>query len=254
MTDVTTHGSVIRPDRMELITTSDRVPERLRRLENANSAGLSGGGGSLEVWIGPDAPSPRGSYTVWVDSNAAPKVVNYWDGSAWTTILPGAQGPAGPQGPPGPQGIQGIQGAVEVYEQTNDPGAVGEGSVWIDTDAVPVVSETIRTMRTGQSYVVGGALTAGMVIPPFFVPVMGVGQTTKVIGARHKIASGTSIVAQLTRNGANIGSAITVAVAKATASFTPVTIADGDEIGIVLSSPVGTPMSLSLTVIFEHTV
>jgi len=33
--DVTTHGQSIRADRMEYITTDDRVPERLRRLENA---------------------------------------------------------------------------------------------------------------------------------------------------------------------------------------------------------------------------
>ena len=33
--DVTTHGQIIRPDDMELLTKSDRIPERVRRLERA---------------------------------------------------------------------------------------------------------------------------------------------------------------------------------------------------------------------------
>ena len=39
MADVTNHSNMIRPDRMELLTTSDRVPERLRRLEKAVEGG-----------------------------------------------------------------------------------------------------------------------------------------------------------------------------------------------------------------------
>ena len=45
MADVTTHSGVVRPDSMELLTKADRVPERLRRLENAAASGLLGGGG-----------------------------------------------------------------------------------------------------------------------------------------------------------------------------------------------------------------
>jgi len=46
MADVTTHGQRVRPDRMELLTTSVRVPERLDRLEKALTGGLMGGFGS----------------------------------------------------------------------------------------------------------------------------------------------------------------------------------------------------------------
>ena len=35
MADVTTHGNSVRPDRMELLTTSDRIPDRVTRLERA---------------------------------------------------------------------------------------------------------------------------------------------------------------------------------------------------------------------------
>ena len=45
MTDVTTHSNLVRPDRMALLTETDRVTERLRRLENAAAGGLLGGGG-----------------------------------------------------------------------------------------------------------------------------------------------------------------------------------------------------------------
>jgi hypothetical protein len=41
---------------------------------------------------------------------------------------------AGPAGPPGPAGPLGPLGHVEVYEQPDDPGAVNEGSLWIETD------------------------------------------------------------------------------------------------------------------------
>ena len=49
MADVTTHSGVVRPDSMELLTKADRVPERLRRLENAAASGLLGGGGSSAI-------------------------------------------------------------------------------------------------------------------------------------------------------------------------------------------------------------
>jgi hypothetical protein len=53
-------------------------------------------------------------------------------GPAGATGAPGTPGSAGPQGPPGDDG------AVTVYEQPNDPGAVEEGSLWIDTDDPPI--------------------------------------------------------------------------------------------------------------------
>ena len=47
MADVTTHGNTVRADRMELLTTSERIPERVRRLENV----VAGGGAQiLDPW------------------------------------------------------------------------------------------------------------------------------------------------------------------------------------------------------------
>jgi hypothetical protein len=41
--------------------------------------------------------------------------VKYWDGAAWVTL----------------------QGGIPVYEQPSDPGAVQNGTIWIDTDEAP---------------------------------------------------------------------------------------------------------------------
>jgi hypothetical protein len=109
----------------------------------------------------------------------------------------------------------------------------------------------MSTIRTGHSWVIMGALLAAT-IPPFFTP-LAAAQNSKILGVRAKIGSGTSIVAQLTQNGTNIGSAVTITPTKITTTFgTPITFADGDEIGLVLSSPTGSPANLSLTVIMEH--
>jgi hypothetical protein len=160
----------------------------------------------------------------------------------------------GPQGIQGIQGIQGPDGGAEVYKQPNTPTPVEIGALWIDTDEPdPAPSTVTITLRTGQTWVVGGALSAGQVVPPFYVPVIA-GQTSNIIGVRAKVGAATSIVAQLTQNGTNIGSAVTITTTKTTTTFgTPVTAADGDEIGVTLSSPSGSPSDLSLTVILEHT-
>lgn len=49
-------------------------------------------------------------------------------GVAGPTGPAGAIGPTGPTGPTGPKGDDGI---VQVYIQTDDPGATGPGSLWI---------------------------------------------------------------------------------------------------------------------------
>ena len=153
------------------------------------------------------------------------------------------------QGPAGPAGVDGEDWTV--YEQPSTPTEpVDLGALWLDTDA-PDPSPAILTFRTGQTWVVAGTLTGGQVIPPFFIPVVS-GQIAKIIGVRAKLGGG-SIAAQLTQNGTNIGSSVTVTSTKATTTFgTPVTMVDGDEIGVALSSPSGSPANLSLTVILEH--
>lgn len=44
---------------------------------------------------------------------------------------PGPAGQIGPKGETGPTGPKGDDGIVQVYIQTNDPGAPGAGSIWV---------------------------------------------------------------------------------------------------------------------------
>lgn len=72
--DVTQHGQIIRKDDMELLTKSDRVPERIRRLERALLL-PSSSVASLEPWynvggIGP-LGDPVGFQNSWVNYDTA---------------------------------------------------------------------------------------------------------------------------------------------------------------------------------------
>jgi hypothetical protein len=186
-----------------------------------------------------------------------PKAVRIRTATGWQDIA--IVGPPGPQGQQGPKGDVGPAAPILAYQMPFNPDDTMPdtplGTLWIDSDEVPLVSETVRTLRTGQSYIVAGVLGSVTIIPSFFVPTMGIGQITKLVGARHKIQSGSGILAQLTQNGINVGVEMSVTQTKATTTFpTPVTIADGDEIGMTLQSPLGTPQNLSLTAIFEHQI
>ena len=68
--DITTHGQVIRPDDMELLTKSDRIPERIRRLERQLLESVPGG--ALPPWynvgsIFPPTGDPIGFVGGWVN-------------------------------------------------------------------------------------------------------------------------------------------------------------------------------------------
>jgi hypothetical protein len=52
-------------------------------------------------------------------------------GATGTPGSMGPQGPEGPQGPTGDLGPEGEPGQVDVYIQTDDPGAVGSGAFWV---------------------------------------------------------------------------------------------------------------------------
>lgn len=43
----------------------------------------------------------------------------------------GPQGPEGPQGPQGDKGDPGEDGVIDIYIQTEDPGSVGAGALWV---------------------------------------------------------------------------------------------------------------------------
>jgi hypothetical protein len=109
-----------------------------------------------------------------------------------------------------------------------------------------------RPFRLGQTWGLVGDLSLLTTLPSMFVSVMGT-QIVKLSSFRAKIASGTSIGAQVKRNGTNVGGVITVTPTVGTSGLGDVVLANNDEITLLLSTPVGTPMHLSATLTFEHT-
>jgi hypothetical protein len=129
------------------------------------------------------------------------------------------QGPAGTTGPAGAAGSAGAAGVTAPF-------------------------------RMGYGWTVVGAVTA-VTLPSQFVPLKA-GQSASLVGLRSKLASGTSVVAQVRRNGSNLGSTITITSTAATTTFNQALTAD-DDLGIVLTSPTGSPTSLGLTMYLELT-
>ena len=163
---------------------------------------------------------------------------------------PGATGPAGVDGAPGAQGPKGDPGATGA---TGPAGAQGPQGVAGPTGATGPqgAAGVTRPFRLGHTWALVGDVTALTTLPSMFIPMNGT-QAAQLIGVRAKLASGTSVGVQVKRNGANLGAVITVTPTTATTAFAQALAAD-DELTFVLSSPVGTPTHLSLTLYVEHT-
>jgi hypothetical protein len=169
-------------------------------------------------------------------------VTEYSDSMVWQSYSgAGGGGGTGPAGPAGPQGIQGEPGPQGIQGPKGDTGAQGiQGPAGIT-----------RPFRLGHTFALLGDVTTVSSVPSMFVPLLGTQQAV-LIGVRAKLGSGTSIGVQMRRNGGNVGGVITVTPTAATTALS-VTLADGDEVSFVLSSPVGTPTNLSVTALLEHT-
>jgi len=109
-----------------------------------------------------------------------------------------------------------------------------------------------KTIRAGSTWAVLGDLTSVTTLPSTHVPLAS-GQSATLVGLRAKIASGTSITVQVKRNGSNLGSTIVVTTTVATTAFSQALSAD-DELTILLSSPSGTPTTLSATMYLESSI
>lgn len=89
-------------------------------------------------------------------------------------------------------------------------------------------------------------------LPPFFVPVPA-GQTVRAVSVTHKIHTGTSVTASITRNGTSILT-LTSTTTKTTTTFPAgTTFADTDEIALVVTGVSGTPANYSCTLFFDYT-
>ena len=105
--------------------------------------------------------------------------------------------------------------------------------------------------QIGQTWGIGGVLTAGMFVPNIFIPKRS-NQSVTGVGIRAAINSGTSVVVTLTKNGAAQSPPITVTTTPSLTTLGNYVYADGDRVGLSISSPVGSPSDLSCTLLLEH--
>lgn len=137
------------------------------------------------------------------------------------TGTPGPAGPPGPQGTPGPQGPPGPPGITNPFQ-------------------------------LGHTWGLSGDVSLVTTLPSMFIPVRA-GQTVVLVGLRAKLGSGTSIQAQVKRNGVNVGNVITITTTSATTVLGNLPLMNNDELTVALSSPSGTPSDLGMTLTLEHT-
>ncbi|MAT70357.1 MAG: hypothetical protein CMJ58_12630 [Planctomycetaceae bacterium] len=83
---------------------------------------------------------------------------------------------------------------------------------------------------------------------------MAVGQTAKLVEARHKIGAGTSATVKLQKNGVDITgfTAISVTTTAALTNPADVALAAGDYIQPIVTAVFGTPKNMSFTVALEY--
>ena len=116
------------------------------------------------------------------------------------------------------------------------------------------------TWQDGKTYTITGAVNVASgesdFILPFFVPVHS-GQIVKLIGLRYLIHAGTSATVKAVRNGSDIAglTSLTVGTAAGSANLSsPLTLADGDLLALVVTAVSGTPQNMTVTYVIEHTI
>ena len=110
---------------------------------------------------------------------------------------------------------------------------------------------TVGPFREGHTFAVLDDVTPVATLPSFFVP-KHANQTVRLAGLRGKLLSG-SVGLQIRRNGSNVGGVITLTSSVSYTSLGDVALADGDEIGAVLTAH-ASPTTLSATVVLEWSV
>jgi len=121
-----------------------------------------------------------------------------------------------------------------------------------------LMEHTGATIRAGHTYSIPGEVKvpSGDVdfINPFFASLTGGGHAIKLVKARHRINSGTSVTCKLQKNGVDITgfTSISVTTSDTDTDPTDVVLADDDKIALVVTGVSGTPKNMSFTLFFEH--
>lgn len=110
--------------------------------------------------------------------------------------------------------------------------------------------------RVSQTWAVGGEIKVPSgdtdFICPMYVSIPS-GSDAKLVGARHKIRTGTSATCKLTANGSDITGFTGIVVTPTVGNTTPTAVALSDlmEIALVVTGVSGTPKNLSFTIFID---
>ena len=157
----------------------------------------------------------------------------------------GARGPAGPQGPAGPAGASGPQGLAGPQGPAGATGTAGA------TGPTGPIGPAFQT----KNFIIGGPIAVAIgdtnYIPPVFVTVPS-GVTQSLKQCRYLIHAGTSVTFKLQQNGADITgfTGLTATGTAAQTSPTAVPVADGDLIAVVVTAVAGSPMNMTIELVF----
>jgi hypothetical protein len=90
-------------------------------------------------------------------------------------------------------------------------------------------------------------------IPPFYVKAP-TGQTVKLVSARYKINSGTSVTAKIQVNGSDATGFTSMSVGTTVGETDPtdITLSNNDVIALVVTAVSGTPKNMSFTIFLEY--
>jgi hypothetical protein len=142
-------------------------------------------------------------------------------------------------------------GAVD-YIVTYDASTTSHKKVLIDT----LVTKTIRQ---GHTWGISGEIMVPSGDTDFFIPFFvsfASGQTAKIVSARYKINSGSSVTAKVQKNDVDVTgfSGLSVTTTVATTNPANVSLADNDKLALIVTAVAGTPKNLSFTLFLEHTI
>lgn len=116
-----------------------------------------------------------------------------------------------------------------------------------------------KTVRLPHTWAISGEVKVPAsdtdFIVPFFLPEPA-GQTVRIVGARYRINSGTSVTAKLQLDGVDVAglTGLSVTTTAATTDPADVDVTDAQMLALVVTAVAGTPKNMTFTVWLEYTV
>lgn len=121
----------------------------------------------------------------------------------------------------------------------------------------PAGPSGLTTFNTFHTWSIQGQINIAIgnldYIPPLFVSTA-TGQTVKIVKAKHRLLSGGPATVKLQRNGVDLPGFTAILVTNVANVSDPAdqTLAEGDELALVVTGVAGAPQNLSFTIVLEH--